>query len=499
MFKKIILFLILITVCAFDPQKDENYYRNNLEEVRDLVKGRCALIIKENTSLKKDKECELAYKIYKEQTEPQQKKTFINKDDSEVKNNNSQEKSENTNTEIEVKNFDYFKKLTMSSVDDFIKDCDFGINISEFECDSAKNAKKQLEEDEKNKIEYQKYYEKYMNEKLEEYEEELVAKKRGVLIEGLKEILKRKFPDEQLDEIRKIQEYKDSLQSFINKPGEGSQYIEECMNSDDKMKINKFSCLAAVDAMLKRLNSDEDIYQKKLTDNDNRKESLKRLFKENPKKIKELLNGRCKEIMAHPWYNKTSDMTDEECNVAVEMKKRLEKEERERKVAEVVQKKLRDYDYFKQQEFEVTHKFVLECEDGIQKSVYECKNAKEAEKFFKEQFLELEKYTVYYDKHILAAKFEMMKCKASTLKFNGKCKAAVDIIEKYKGKEKVKDIAQLQRYKKYFLEHIDHAQEILNGRCKEIMADPWYYLDVNMQDEECDAADGAVNGASALD
>ena len=72
---------------------------------------------------------------------------------------------------------------------------------------------------------------------------------------------------------------------------------------------------------------------------------------------------------------------------------------------------------------------------------------------------------------------------------------SVDLSKKILNEYKPKKISKQKEAEYYEIlkEQPFEAKAALEGGCKEIMSDPWYFLDENLQDERCNAAFKVIN------
>jgi hypothetical protein len=204
-------------------------------------------------------------------------------------------------------------------------------------------------------------------------------------------------------------------------------FIIECFKSDKRVAENGVECVAAVDEMLETLTKERDSDAAANEKEIKYKENYQRNFRENPAKIDELLDGRCKDLFANPWYQYDISLQDKECNIAVSEKirqKRLsafapkvETKQEDQKTVDLFQLSAARKKYLDDFKANIT---------GAKKVVDDCNSGKEVDK---------------------------TKCEAANtaynLNLNGK-----------------RDKKEFERFINYYRDNEQQAKNLLNGKCK---------------------------------
>lgn len=261
-------------------------------------------------------------------------------------------------------------------------------------------------------------------------------------------------------------------------------FIVNCSNSEETRRERRKECRSAVDSMLGYLEVAREEERAKQEKEKEQKEYYRKYFIEHPEEAAKLLEGRCKILMANPWYKIDPDIQDKECNEALYS---IKKEQQEALQAEQKQEKveLRDLDYFRNN-LKIAGEMTKICSDGKIDDLFVCNFAIQATGERDMQERERKKFSEFYSTHLLAAKYHLTWCKSARAEFDVRCEVASDIVEKIKPKKK--SHKKEDKYRKYFKNNPMEAKLLMVSKCREMMADSWYFLDENMQDEKCDAA-----------
>lgn len=103
-------------------------------------------------------------------------------------------------------------------------------------------------------------------------------------------------------------------------------------------------------------------------------------------------------------------------------------------------------------------------------------------------------YEQYYSQHLAEAQDFILLCMAIPLKAqknNIECQSAMLALLgslKMVQQEELAQQEQELRYREYFRSSAEKVDDLLEGRCKGILNDPWYEFDESLHDKECDAA-----------
>lgn len=268
------------------------------------------------------------------------------------------------------------------------------------------------------------------------------------------------------------------------------KFIVSCVSSEEKADANAFECFAAIKAMLKLLEKQQKQEQENIKNEAEYNDYYRKYFIDNPKKVNELLQGRCKAVFSNQWYQLNGNTKDQECEIALAEQKRLQKINKEKELEKLNSIK-KDESYFIEN-LEMTRQISTNCISGIIENIDDCvMSLKALEKIEEDKNKRLE-YKNYYKNHILAAKYKLKWCKTNLVKFDTHCYVVFDILKNHK--DKTLDEALIKSESSYFKRNPFEAKLALLGECSDKISDSWYYLDVNIQTERCNAAVGVIKG-----
>ncbi len=279
--------------------------------------------------------------------------------------------------------------------------------------------------------------------------------------------------------------YKLFYANFNEKKKEAQTYSTSCLDIENA-KRNGLACIAAINVVKEGIEQNTQKDDAGKMTEEKYREHYRRYFTKNPNKMSEVLNGKCKELLLDPWYQYDPEVQEIECNVAIEMKKK-----------EVVKKSAvtentaidRNMSYY-ENNIPEAKELDSECRQGIVKDVAHCQYAMMAYKKFDTEEKKRTEYEAFYKTHILAAKYYVKWCKGAMLIFDTRCTIAQDAIKNHVPRKI--DEEKKKQYYDNFRAHPMDAKNVLDGKCKEMIADTWYFLDKEMQNEECDAAAEAM-------
>jgi hypothetical protein len=95
-------------------------------------------------------------------------------------------------------------------------------------------------------------------------------------------------------------------------------------------------------------------------------------------------------------------------------------------------------------------------------------------------------YKEFYKGHLLAAQFHLRWCKSVMINFDMQCQVVAEILKDHK--DRVEDPELVKKFTAFFKANPFEAKLAVLGKCAEKIADSWYFLDKNLQTEECNAA-----------
>jgi hypothetical protein len=268
------------------------------------------------------------------------------------------------------------------------------------------------------------------------------------------------------------------------------KFIASCISSEEKAQANAFECFSAIKAMMLLLEKQQKQEQENIKNDAEQQDYYKKYFIENPKKVTELLQGRCKDIFSNQWYQLNGNAKDQECEAAFAEHKRLQKIKKDQELEKLNSIK-KDEAYFIAN-IEITKQISTNCINGTIENIDDCTMSLKALETVEEDKNKRLEYKSYYKNHILAAKYKLKWCKTNLVKFDAHCYVVLDILKNHK--DKILDEEVLKSESAYFKQNSFEAQLTLLGECADKVSDSWYYLDVNMQTERCNAAVGVIKG-----
>ncbi|MCE3231833.1 MAG: hypothetical protein K0R98_90 [Rickettsiaceae bacterium] len=282
----------------------------------------------------------------------------------------------------------------------------------------------------------------------------------------------------------KNKKYKSYLEFFKNNPEEVEKFIASCAGNGVRAKQNNLECVAAIDFLKDKLELQKKDEADKLLVEQKYKEYYRKKFKENPKVVDDLLSGHCKILFADPWYGYDSDTQDRECDAA-----RAERNA-ESRIAENIKlssekKEVKNIDYYRKNA-DKAKALAEECADGVVTSLSDCEMALRVDREVTSKTKKQTEYTEFYKGHPLAAQFHLRWCKSAMLNFDTECQVVDEILKNHKNR--VDDPELVKKYTELFQKNPHAALDALKGVCAEKIKDSWYFLDVNLQTEECNAA-----------
>ena len=322
--------------------------------------------------------------------------------------------------------------------------------------------------------------------------EDINIKSQQALIGALEKFLKA-MPNGEIYSEAEKKHYTSYQKNMTTKSSDLEKKVIGCLAKKDGVLQSNIECRVAAEIMLEKLKAEQ---RGNLSGMDSRAKYIADFIK-YPEKLATALTGKCKATLQNSWNSSIPSLDDVECEAALEAKEKLEAvvpEKPKKTIATEGTAMQEQYKIFKDREYfanniEEAKKTSSACKAGFVADISECEVSIEAlsEKIIEEQ--KLFKYQEYYNTHPLAAKFQIKFCNSSMLDFDTKCQGARNAMQLNEGKNPklyneellIKNIKQLNG-------NLKKAKEILNGECKKLMADPWYYIDESLRNEECDAA-----------
>jgi hypothetical protein len=466
-----------------NEQKDMGYYRRNPKEAVALVAD-CAL-----GKVRDEESCKMAGDAVSEMDENkkkiQQYKAGYEKNTGEARKvaiacNKGDEKDDiKCQTAIEIFNEDMVKKKEQKELSRYFDQ--YRGNIEE----AKKLLKTKCTREIKENDLFLKDYECLAIKKV--VEEDVAFKDRDKLIETLANFKEKLSKKNDLDEDKDKQRYALFKQNFAEDNNTTQDFVLSCMKEKERLTLSPIECMAGADALAdslqKQRDKDLDVLAK---ESKHREQYQKRLryLKEHTDEVETLINGRCKPLFDDPWYDYDEDIQDSECNAALEARRNLR---RNKLLAEVEPEKVvvKDLQYFRvnMQEAESLSK---QCAEGSVDDKAVCGYAQAVMDEQKQQAQRKIEYTEFYKGHFLAAKFHLRWCRAAMTSFDEECNTVADILKDHKDRPLNEKLQK--KYEGYFATNPVEARVAVLGVCADKLADSWYYLDKNLQTEECNAA-----------
>lgn len=313
-------------------------------------------------------------------------------------------------------------------------------------------------------------------------EEYRLAEAQGVFMVELKKYLEKIKLSAQEDE-----ESKKLIKGFQKNKTDVEEFVASCVGNIVPVEKSRVECSASGQYLIEVFEQKKEERQREKEAKPKNREYYLRYFETYPDEVKKILNGRCKDVFADPWYHSDEELKDIACDTALSINRQNEMVEKQKEVVKN-RKEVKDKAYFIKN-IEEAEKISLQCRGGKVKNLDECEAAIYviAEKHSEED--KKAGYVAYYNSHPLAAKFFVRWCKNSMINFNIKCQAADDAVKKYISKKPKKYKEELfEKYLDKFKQEPEKAKQLLINKCGELMKDPWYYLDEAIRSEQCDAA-----------
>ena len=284
--------------------------------------------------------------------------------------------------------------------------------------------------------------------------------------------------------------YKILIESFKINYKDTEDFIASCIENKTRATVSSLECLAATNVIIELLENAKKHEEEKERAKKEYKNYYRKYFAENPHKATQLLEGRCKIVFANEWYQYDKDIKDEECEAALSERKRMNKKKKQEEIEKLNSLK-NDESYFIEN-MDVTKQIANQCINGTIKNLHDCEMSLITLERIKTDNKKRREYKQYYKKHILAAKYKLKWCKANMVKFDTHCYVVFDILKDHK--DNVLDEEKYKEKLDFFSKNSMEANITLNGKCAEPIKNNWYFLDVNMQTEECNAAFEVIRG-----
>jgi hypothetical protein len=316
--------------------------------------------------------------------------------------------------------------------------------------------------------------------------EDFAFKTRDKLIDKIaaaKENLLAKYPFKTEDTKKTYDEWKET---FTTDAKAAAEFIMPCLQDSMIAAANSTKCIAAATAMIENLktNREKDITKmhKDAAFNDDYQSRL-RFLRQNPETVKDLLDGRCKPLFADPWYDYDPDVQDSECNAALNAIDNIKKQERITK-AENEKSAMKTVDYYKKNAAE-GKALAEDCKNGVVANIDSCNFAMQATTGLIEDAKKRIEYTNYYSNHILSAQFRTRLCKAIMTQMTLECQIVSEVLKKHT--DKVLNPELFKKFSEFYHDNPFEAKITAMGTCSDLLNDKWYFMDKDLQTEECNA------------
>lgn len=284
--------------------------------------------------------------------------------------------------------------------------------------------------------------------------------------------------------------YKALIDYFSQDYKLAEDFVASCIKNKTRSKVSALDCLAATNVIRELLESAKKHEEEKEKAQNEYKNYYRKFFTKNPNKANELLQGRCKVVFSNQWYHYDENLKDEECEAALAQQKRLNKIKKQKEMEKLIEQR-KDESYFLDN-LEMTNKIAQECINGTIKDLKDCEMSLKALKTAEENKNQRIKYKKYYKNHKLAAQYKLKWCKANMTKFDTHCYVVYDTLKNHE--DKVINKEKYESLLEEFEQNPFEANLLLLGKCADLIKDNWYFLDVNMQTEECNAAYEVIKG-----
>ena len=276
-----------------------------------------------------------------------------------------------------------------------------------------------------------------------------------------------------------------SLTDYFSKEHKlAEDFMVSCIENKTRAKVSALDCLAALNVIAELLESAQRLEEEREKAKKEYKNYYRKYFAENPDKAQDLLAGRCKLVFANQWYEYDENIKDEECEAARTEQKRLNRIKKEQELEKLNALK-KDEKYYIDN-IEMTRSLKNECVKGTVYSLHDCEMSLKVLKKISKDKKKIQKYKQHYKSHILEAKYKLKWCKSNMIKFDTHCQVVSDILANHT--DKILDEEKYKEKLELFEQNPLEANIIYIGKCKELITNNWYFLDINMQTEECNAA-----------
>jgi len=458
--------------------KGKEYFRKNISEAVDYITN-C-----KNTKLGlSSQECTAAESVVKEQ-----------ENEKEMRAKYRQYFSKNIN-EAKRTSRDCGEKIDISSNDEL--KCRAALEISGEYFQMRRNLKKKEGYKETFRSNIASARKKIADGCLENQEEceaaaEVISEEDAVriresLIKELQEAVIEQKAAEKALPVKEQSKFENYKKHFQSNQSDAEEVATICIKDAKNGLKNNSECIAATTSLLAILLQQKDEDEKNKVEKSKAYGELQKRLTKNPAEIERMLSGRCRDVFSDSWYKLDPDLEDQECNTALAIKNRnllLSQEKQHAKQNKLI----KDRTYFINN-MEEAEKTSTKCKSGVVADISECEFSISV---VNERIIEENKrieYQAYYNGHALAAKFQIKWCKSSMLNFNIKCQAAENALKIYESKKpKIYSEELLVKHINKLKGDLSKVKEVLNGKCKLLMDDSWYYLDESIRSEECDAA-----------
>jgi len=296
---------------------------------------------------------------------------------------------------------------------------------------------------------------------------------------------------EELEEATPINSFEDKMRlrvfknTFSEQSEDHDDFVASCLQDKERAKLNPIECIASLAVMIEKLEKARDEFMPEFTKEDKYREFYRSKFKESLD-----LDDNCRSLFEDPWYESDPYRQDVQCNVQIREYLRTKKlyktieGDSDEEDDSVVKK---DAQYFENNKNEAKE-VVEQCYSGDIESIKLCNTAMKFLEMREQEEREAKKYNDFYSNHIMAARYHLRWCYLAMLPkdFDVECKIVQKIAEGRK--DKVLDDSKYNSFYEFFKKSPLDAGVVVKGECADLITDSWYFLDINMQTEKCNAA-----------
>jgi hypothetical protein len=310
-------------------------------------------------------------------------------------------------------------------------------------------------------------------------------REQSILTESLHKFEQKLVPSVKMDTPEETLRYRSFAENFEKDQASIGDFLASCIEDKERIKNSAIECLAAVRTMIKSIEKEKTDTMPDFSRADEYREYYRKYFKDHDD-----IEDRCKTLFANPWYESDPSIQDLKCNISLLEKKRKQRQLKVTEHNDEEKVETKDIQYFRKNIAEAKG-ISNDCINGTINNITYCNFSLQVVMDNEKEQAEISKFMDYYSGHFLAAKYRLKWCKSSMLDFNSECNIVSDILKNHKDKEL--DDKKYNLFYAFFKEKPIEAKNILEGECKAKLDDPWYFLDINIQTEKCNAAVDAMN------